>query len=357
MRKSLVVIIAVLMVFTFAATGCGGSGQQSGGSSEASDDATYTLNYSITSKSEHCINRAMRDFEAYVEEASDGRIQIEIYDAGALGSDRETCEAVAMGDQEMIASTPYTLNQVSSIPQWLFWDVPFSIDDKDVLYKFFEGDAVKGLIEETAEKSRIRVLGMGENGALCVNTMTQVKTPAEIAKLKLRAAEIRTTVDFFHAMGVQTSVISYSELYTAMQQGLMDGSSTSVLLAYMSGTADYAKYITMMRTGFSCIFTGINEDLYQSMSDGDKAIMDEAGKVFSESIRKYSDEELITDTKAMEDNGVTFYTLSDEEKEALVPYAEQVYDEWSVTMGDFWTTAMEDLKEIGYETPLAAWPK
>ncbi len=280
------------------------------------------------------------DFKEYLEEKSNGHFEVEIYDNASMGSDRVATESMIMGDLEMVTTVPFAMNQVTNYAPWLFFELPWVIIDIQDMYKVVDNaPQIQELDDYTAQTYNVRTIGWGTCGNYAISTAkgkTQPLTPDTLNGLKLRVNENKVILDFMEVLGVQTVVVSFTELYTAMQQGTMDGCYLATSLTYQFGVHELIDYMTVLNSGSNLQTLAIGEKFLQSLSAEDQALIKEAGAYWSQKEREYATTFEQDVLKTCEDIGVEIHYLTEEEvaayQDAMVP----VYERWSEEMGKEW---------------------
>lgn len=169
-------------------------------------------------------------FKSRVEERTKGAIKIEIYGDKVLGADRELLEAVQLGNLDMAVTTTSPLTNF--VPEYLVLDLPYVFAGWEHAFKFMESSAYTNLLKE-GDKVGITILSLAARGFRHVTTNNkEIHTPADIKGLKLRVIESSVFVDTFKAFGANPQAMSWGEVFTALQQGTIDGEENSYLVIW-----------------------------------------------------------------------------------------------------------------------------
>jgi tripartite ATP-independent transporter DctP family solute receptor len=160
-------------------------------------------------------------FKEQIEKRSNGEIVIDIYPNGELGFERELAEAVQMGELPMATSTTSPL--ASFVPDLLILDVPFSWNNRKEVWGALDGELGKYLEKQLMSKG-FQPLGMVENGFRNVtNNKRPIEKPDDLRGVKLRTMENPIHLAAWRALGANPTPMSYGEVFTALQQGTIDG--------------------------------------------------------------------------------------------------------------------------------------
>lgn len=308
-------------------------GACSGGNSNAdAEGKEYNLKMSVTVSDSSTWYAAAEKLRDDLKEESDGRINIEIYPNEQLtgGDSGKAVEALAKG------TTDLTINStiIYSILDAKFGvaSAPFLFNNTDEVDAAFAGKGGEALTELLSEKG-VHALGFGENGFRQItNSTREIKTPDDLNGLKIRIPGITMYTDLFRELGTDPATMTFSEVFTSLQQGTIDGQENPIDVIHSSKLQEVQKYITMWNYSYDPLVFGINKKLYDSMSDEDKGLFDRLGKEAAEYQVKLAREKEAEQISALEAAGMQFYTPTEDElaefKEAVQPIYEKYTEIW-----------------------------
>lgn len=215
-----VVLTAVLMAALCA--GCGGN--PSGGGNDAAspenlEEITIRIGHGVTEQ--HSIHIGILEMKSYIEEKSGGKIKVEIFPNAQMGGEREMVEAVQNKTLEIAYTTtgPFT----SFVPEFMVLDIPFQFKNYEEAWMVLDS-TVGQQLKDSAEARGFKVLAFLESGMRHITTAGRpVRTPDDLKGLKIRTMEAAMHMANFSALGANPTPISWSELYLAMQQKMVDG--------------------------------------------------------------------------------------------------------------------------------------
>lgn len=210
-------------------------------------------------------------FKALVESESGGRITVEVYPAGQLGGEREYLEAINLGTVEMgVASGA----MAGFFPEAMVFDIPYLFSSEAVAWKVLDGPMGEKISALLAEKTNMINLGYGEVGFRhFTNNERPIHTPADMRGLNIRVQETPIYVRLVQSLGASPTPIPWPEVYSALDQGVVDGQENPV------STIDYAKlyevqrYLTLDGHTFGVDFTVINKRFFNSLSPEDQELL------------------------------------------------------------------------------------
>lgn len=240
-----------------------------------------------------------------VYEKSDGRIYIEIYGSGQLGDERSEMQAVQMGALDIFRANTVGVGDFGAEKLNLF-GLPYVFEDRDHLWKVLDspiGDELKKDLEESNVK--MRALGYVEEGSRHFHTTKKsIKSTEDLKGMKLRVAETNILMDTVAALGASPTPISFGELFTSLQTGVVDGAEQP-LTGYVSNSFDeVAPNLVLDGHTYSPGILVISEKTWEKLNEEDQEILLECGEELQKYNREYAekaDEELL---KELEKKGI-----------------------------------------------------
>jgi tripartite ATP-independent transporter DctP family solute receptor len=212
-------------------------------SGPAGTDEARVLRLGHGLSTDHPVHLAMQAMAAHVDSASGGRLQIAVYPSGQLGSERECLELLQIGSLAMTKVSASVLEGFA--PEFAVFSLPYLFRDEAHRLAFFES-AIGQEMLATTEAFRFRGLTYYDAGARSYYTVeAPVRTPDDLRGLKIRVQESPTSMRMVRAMGGSPTPISWGELYTALQQGVVDGAENNPPSYYLSRHYEVAPYFVL----------------------------------------------------------------------------------------------------------------
>ncbi|MDT0552853.1 TRAP transporter substrate-binding protein [Urechidicola vernalis] len=191
----------------------------------------------------HSVHKAMVMMQAELEKISDGELKIEIYPNQQLGSERQCLELLQIGSLGMTKVSAAVMENFS--PDMKVFGLPFLFRNKEHAFKVLDGEIGKGLLDG-AEKYWLKGLGYYDSGSRSFYTKEKpVQTPADLEGLKIRVMESVTAMNMVSKLGGSPTPISWGELYTSLQQGVVDGAENNPPSFYLSRHYEVCKYYAL----------------------------------------------------------------------------------------------------------------
>ncbi|MDR1852053.1 MAG: TRAP transporter substrate-binding protein [Propionibacteriaceae bacterium] len=275
-KKSLVGIALACMLLT----GCLSSGgtattQPSSGEDEVAAPADATvLKLGHIAPQGTAYDNLARAFKALVEEKTEGRYTIDIYDSGNLGADDELMENLQTGVVDLTVITASDINQFAE--EMSVQDLPYLFTSWEHVEKFLDSDTATELYTLT-DSAGMKTLGFMARGFRHVTTNTgPITTPADLKGVKIRVAESKVYADTFGAFGANTTTMAWGEVYTALQQGTIDAQENTVITTRDYKINEVQKYLSLTSHFFAFAAIQMNPDTFAGMSAEDQAAIQAA---------------------------------------------------------------------------------
>ena len=177
---------------------------------------------------DHPQQKAFRAFSRRVQELTKGQLVIDVFPNSTLGTPRETIEQLQIGQLEMAKVSTAALS--GFVPQFQVFDLPYVFKSREHLFKHVDGEVGSTLNKMLADKLGIKSLGYFDAGARSIfTTKKQVKTLADLKGQKIRVMESPLMISTFNLMGAAATPMAYGELYSALQQGVVDAAENSTV--------------------------------------------------------------------------------------------------------------------------------
>ena len=241
------------------------------------------MRYAEVNPSDHIITRTGKYFADRVKEMSDGRIEIEIYDAGKLGNDAQYYEQLRIGALDMYRGNAIALEGISNMEVGVM-AMPYLFRDNDHFWKVCDGEIGKEILADIQESGSNMVgLCFLDEGARNIMTVdAPIKDISDLKGLKIRSMEDELLCDVIRATGAEPVVMDYADVYSALQSGAVDGAENPVCSYYSNQFYKVAPYYTVDAHTHSPSVILISEITWKHLSDEDKNILLTAAEMAKE---------------------------------------------------------------------------
>ena len=202
-----------------------------------------TIKLAHTLDVSHSVHKAMVKMGEDLEQLSGGKMKIEIYPNQQLGSERECLELLQIGSLGMTKVSVGTLENFA--PGMRVLGLPFLFRDREHAFKVLDGPIGQELLNE-GEQYWLKGLGYYDAGCRSFYTKERpVNKPGDLEGLKIRVMESVTAMDMVRSLGGSPTPISWGELYTSLQQGVVDGAENNPPSFYLSRHYEVCKYYSL----------------------------------------------------------------------------------------------------------------
>jgi C4-dicarboxylate-binding protein DctP len=265
--------------------GCGARG--GGASTGNGDDKVYTIKFSHVVTTKTPKGQAAEKFKEAVEAKSSGRVKVEVYPNSELHGDKDELQALQSGAVQVLA--PSSAKFTTIAPQLQVLDLPYlfaSAEDIDSVLG--PATTVGKAIYENAELAArgIKVMGLWDNGFKQLSSNKKLATPADLKGQKFRIQPSDVLKSQFEAWGAQPTAMAFSEVYNAMQQGVIDGGENPWSNIESQKMHTVQKYIAESNHGYLGYVLVINKPFLDSLPADLQAVVTEAAKEATDFNRK-----------------------------------------------------------------------
>ena len=323
MKRIFVLLLVCVLALSFAFAG--------GASDSSGPKVIKVAHYYAES---HPLNIALQEvFKPMVEEESGGRFQVQIYPNNTLGAEKEFMEATKIGTVEMCIAGNTISDQ---FPKFKIINFPWVFSDIDSSYAVLSDPDVQNSIFEDALSVNMVGKGFVLNGVRAVsNNVRPINTVADCQGIKLRLPEVSQFVDNGRALGFNVVTMSMSEIFTALQQGVIDGQENPPTTLLTSGWYEVQKYLSMTNHQITYDWIAFSKTFWDSLSAEDQALLEKACKAFADAEVEMYKESSADDIQKLIDNGVTVNEISEENMAEFRAIGEGVIEKYANDLPEF----------------------
>jgi len=269
MKKSL--LFSLIMAFAFSSIQPG-----------VAKDITMKIGWCETADPfGHMASAGMYVFKKCVEEYSGGSIEVKLYPAGQLGDAKSLLEQTKEGIIQGCMSIPSGLIAGTYYPDFYIFDVPYLFPNSTVAWRVLNPstDFFKKISDALAKNTGLRVLDLGIEGQRhFTNNVRPIRKPSDLKGLKIRTMEVPAHMELVKALGGSPIPVSWLELYTALQTGVVDGEENPLSNIEYMKFYEVQKYLTL--DGHITLLDAfvINNKWFESLSGENKKIILQAAE-------------------------------------------------------------------------------
>ena len=317
---------AVVVVVLSLLAGCAGSASSGG-----SEQETYTIRYASAVSPESVEGRAMEVFKQTAEEKSGGRLVVELYPGGALGGVAELVQQVPTGAVDMTNAAPSWWQTLA--PGAGVIELPYLFTSREEAFEAMDGELGELIAEELYEQGLV-VLGWYDLGFRHVlNNSRPIESADDIRGLTIRFQDNPTHLDAFAALGANPVVLDWTEVYSSMQQGVVDGVENGLATLIANNLYEVGKYLSLTQHVYGSMITVINRDTWESLPPDLQEVIREATEAevaFQREETKRLEEGAL---ETFESEGVAVNELNSAVLDELKRVARGVYDKHADRIG------------------------
>ncbi|SFD88783.1 tripartite ATP-independent transporter solute receptor, DctP family [Lentibacillus persicus] len=310
--KKLVLGIVLSLVFLAA---CGGeeSSSDDGGSNE-----TFSISYSTWANEGEPAYLGMERFKEIVEEETDGNVEIELHPGNQLGSTVEQMEQVKLGTIEMMSSGDPGMDEIEYLA------LPYLMDSNAHWTAVLQSEIGQEWNDQLINEQGVRTIGTLPRGPRVVSSNVKITKPEDMEGMKIRAPAVDYYVQTFEALGANPTPMDFGEVYSGLQNGVVEGQENPLETIYSAGFHEVQDYVINTNHMYKPAFVTINDEFFQSLpSDYQDILLSaaEEGQAHAQEKLEENAEEMKSE---MEEEGVTFV---DPDIEAFKEATQSVRDE------------------------------
>src|SRR5689334_15358281 len=276
--------------------------------------------------------KAAEYFKKLAEERTKGRVKVEVYSNSSLFKDGEEMEALQLGSVQMLAPSVSKFGPLG-VREFEVFDLPYIFDNYDELHKVTEGPVGKNLFKKLESKG-ITGLAYWDNGFKDMSANKPLRKPEDMKGLKMRIQSSKVLGDEMKALGALPQVMAFSEVYQAMQTGVVDGSENPPSNFYTQKMQEVQKYLTMTDHGVIEYAVIVNKKFWDGLPADMRTTLEGAMKdatKYANDIARQENDEALAKVKASGKTQVI--ALSLEEKKAWKKALLKVHRDNEATIG------------------------
>lgn len=302
-----------------------------------------TIKVSLTTAETHSCNQSFETFKQVLEEISGGQFYVEIYPNGQMGNDRESVEDVQLNNIQMTNISSAIVAQFE--PSLAVFDLPFLFESRETLHQMFEDENIGGVLCSNMEEKGFKCLGFWDAGYRhLTNGKKTIKTPEDLKGMKIRTMSSDYHIKAWELYGATPTPVAFTELFTALQQGTVDGQENPYGLIVSQKFYEVQPYLSTTGHILTVAPLIISKEFYDSLTDQQQLWIQEAATEATLANKKFAEEEEETAKKEILSAGVEIYEMTGEEKEKFRDLAQPIYESMKETVDSKLIQAIVDFQ-------------
>lgn len=314
--------------------------------------AKMTLKFGHVAPPFHGQSKGVDAFADYVQNKTNGEIEIKTFPFGQLGSERSMAEQVQAGTLEMASITTAVMQNY--VPQTAIMDLPFVFPDRATAYAVIDDPEWQERIFSYLPDRGFVGIGWTENEFRDINnTQHPVTKPQDLEGMKIRVMNSPVYMETFRQVGASPVGIPFPELYNSLQQGVIDAQENPLLTSILIKATEVAKYVTNTDHILTECIIIVSPSVWDRLSESQKTIFKEAAQVCIQTNREVNQKLHQSLPKVglsveayCEQNDVQVVELSDQQRQAFAEAMQPIWTKYREILGpeyfDFFMAKIEE---------------
>lgn len=275
-------------------------------------------------------------FAERVKALSNDKLTVAVGSNAQFGDDQEMATALRLGTLDISIGSIGSFGSI--VPEGVTIGLPFLFDDVQAAWRVLDGPVGEELARKAAAKQLI-VLGFWDNGIRHItNNVRPIREPADLKGLKIRVPPDQMAIDIFTALGANPTPIKFSELYLALQQGVVDGQENPMVNIWSQKFQEVQKYLSLARHKYEYLPFLASKATWDTLSAEDKDVIRKAAAEATTYQRKVMLEADVKYAAEIKAAGVAFNEI---DTAAFRKATQSVYQKWQASNGEFVTKLVE----------------
>jgi tripartite ATP-independent transporter DctP family solute receptor len=278
-------------------------------SCQSRQEPEVLLRASLLVAEEHTWYRAFQHFEALLETRSNGRIKLQTYPSEQLAKEIEAIRMIQAGVIDMTTTSALLSNWADIMT---FCEMPFLMDSMEEVDTMLNGPVGARIRREMVEKTGLRPVGYFQAGARHLTSNRPIRHPDDLRGLVIRIPSIPAFVTAWDALGAKTTPIAFSEVFTSLQQGVINAQENPLPLTKMAAMYEVQEYVNLTSHVFGWTYPVIGEKQFQRMPADLQEIFLECAREMQAYERKLFMENDALVRQELQERGMTFVEVDRE---------------------------------------------
>lgn len=308
MKRQLISTILIIC-FLMGLTGCAGK-----------EKKTTILRFGLEVAPDNGSAKIAEEIADDIYKRTNGSVKIEVYPSGQLGTQRDYIESAMLGIIDIGYTSLAGLENFE--PKFVLYDIPFTIFSSEQAQKLWNSQQSQDVQKKLLEEKGIRMLCWLDMGPRNVYTTKEIRTAEDFTKLTMRLADVKGLIDLFDALNASPQVLAFSDIYTGMQTGVVNGFEIGLESTLSNNLQEVAKYC--IETSHSYTLDGffMSEKSFQKLTNEEQKIVLDAFEKGGQKQIEIFQNNLPKFKRQLAEAGVETITLPEEEMKKLFDKAE-----------------------------------
>lgn len=326
MKKMVLTLTVILSVMLMAA--CGSDTTSGKEISEEGETIVFDASLPLGEESHHDLG--LKKFKEELERLTDGRLSIKLHYNNELGGEREVTEGMGLNTIDMGLASTGPLGSFAN--DFFMFDLPYLFNDVEHAYAVLDSEIGEELAEKLEEAANVEVLAWWENGVRHeTSSVSPVEKPSDLEGIKHRTQESEVQVDTWRALGADATPMAWPEVYTALQQGVIESQENPLATILDVRFFEVQDYLNLTGHVYSPLLFMMSKQLFDSLPAEDQEAIKEAAKIATSTQREASQRLEEEALQELEEQGMT---VTEPDLEEFRKAVEPVYEKWSPKLNE-----------------------
>jgi tripartite ATP-independent transporter DctP family solute receptor len=326
-------VVSVTAATLLALTACGGGSTSDEGSGGGGGESV-SIRLAVGDPATSSVGVAAQHFADLVSEKSDGRIEVQVFPDGTLfgGDQNAAVNQVQSGsiDATILSTSVYA----SFEPRMNAISLPYLFEDADQYVSYLEGEPGQVLLDSLEKLDTVGLAMMTRTFRQTTNSVRPITQPSDLKGMKLRVPNNELWVEFFGPLGANPTPMDFTEVYTALQLGVIDGQENPVEVPLANKFYEVQKYLSMTNHIVDGYILAMNQEKFEGLDEEAQQILRDAAAETAEFKRTYDDDQAGEAVAELEANGMEVNELSADQMAAFQEEALKLYPQFEELVGD-----------------------
>jgi tripartite ATP-independent transporter DctP family solute receptor len=279
-------------------------------------------------------------FCAEIEKNTQARFKCQQFPSSALGGEREQIEAVQLGTQDLVITSTGPVGNF--VPEVKIVDIPFLFRDYAHARKVFDGPIGQDLLTKFPPKGLVALVWTENGFRHITNSKRPIVKPDDTKGLKVRTMENKVHMDGYRAFGMLPTPMAFPEVFTALQQGTVDGQENPIPVITSSKFSQVQKHLSLTGHVYSPALLLVSSAVWGKLSDADKKVFQDAAKLSAAAQRRKVDDDDANGVAMLEKEGMQVVRHVD--KTAFQDALKPIYTSYAKEFGAANIQKIQDVK-------------
>lgn len=228
----------------------------------------------------HPYHLGLVKFKEEIEARTNGAIKVQVYPSGQIGGEVQIIEGMRLGTVDGGAAASGSIPSAGGVPRFHLLDMPYLFKDYEAVEKFATGEVGEEFRAGLPNEAGFHILGYGASGFHQVlNAVRPIEKPSDLKGLKLRVWEAPGAKLALELMGAKPTPMAYGDVFTAVQQRVVDGLTNSMTTLYQTKMHEVTKYLSLTRHAYVWVPMMLSDTAFRSVGRAEQEEIRKAGEV------------------------------------------------------------------------------